>query len=116
MKRGNKRKFGREKDQRKALYKSLATALIDHGQIKTTQAKAKSLSAFMDKLVVKATHEDMTSSKRFILKHVGEKATRKLLSEVGPKFKDKKGGYTRVIKLGQRRSDGSQMALIEFTS
>lgn len=116
MRRGNKRKFGREKDQRKALYKSLATALIDHGKIKTTQAKAKSLSIFVDKLVVKATKDDLTSSKRFISKFVGEKATRKLITEVGPKFKDKKGGYTRVIKLGQRRSDGSQMALIEFTA
>jgi|SRR3989344_940461 len=116
MRRGNKRKFNRETDQRKALYKGLATALIDHGKIKTTQAKAKSLSTFVDKLVSKAAKEDATASKRFILRYIGEKAANKLVSEVGPKFKDRKGGYTRVIKLGQRRSDGSPMALIEFTS
>ena len=115
MRRGNKRKFGRETDQRKALYKGLATALIDHGQIKTTEAKAKSLSTFIDKLVLKASQGD-TASQRFILKYVGVKATKKLMSEVGPRFKDKKGGYTRVIKLGQRMSDGSPMALIEFTA
>lgn len=114
MRRGNKRKFGREKNQRKALYKSLATALIDHGKIKTTQAKAKSLSSFIDKLVVKASRDGL-ESRRFILKNIGEKATRKLISEIGPKFKDKKGGYTRVIKLGQRKSDSSPMAMIEFT-
>ncbi len=115
MRRGNKRKFGRETDQRKALYKSLATALIDHGKIKTTQAKAKSLSSFVDRLVSKASSNDL-NSRRLILKSIGEKATRKLMSDIGPRFKDKKGGYTRIIRLGQRKSDGSPMALIEFTA
>ncbi len=114
MKRGNKRKFGREKDQRKALYKGLATALIDHEKIKTTQAKAKSLSVFMDKLVSKASTDDV-ASRKFVLKYVGEKAARKLISEIGPRFKDKKGGYTRVIRLTPRKSDGSPVAIIEFT-
>lgn len=115
MRRGTHRKFGREKNQRKALYKGLATALIDHGKIKTTGTKAKSLSAFVDKLVAKASQEDI-GSRRYLLKYIGEKAARKLISDVSPKFKDKKGGYTRVIKLGQRKSDGSQMAIIEFTA
>ena len=114
MKRGDNRKFGRETDQRKALYKALATALIDNGRIKTTEAKAKSLSSFMDRLAKKASISDQ-ASKRYVRQFVGEKAAAKLVDEIGPKLKDKKGGYTRVIKLGQRKSDGSSMAFIEFT-
>ena len=114
MQRGNKRKFGREKNQRKALYKSLVTALIDHGKIKTTEAKAKSLSGYMDRLISKSMKNDMVSRK-YLSEVINEKSVKKLTSEIGPKLKDKKGGYTRVIKLGQRKSDGSPMALIEFT-
>ena len=114
-KRGNKTKFGRERNQRTVLYKALATALINNGKIKTTQSKAKALSSFIDKLIAKAAIGDL-ASRKFILKFIDEKATKKLVSEIGPKFKETKGGYTRVIRLGQRRSDGAPMALIEFTS
>jgi len=113
MKRGNKTKFGRERNQRTALYKALATALIDNEKIKTTQAKAKALSIFMDRLVSRATNGDL-ASRKFILQHIGEKSARKLVSEIGPRFKERKGGYTRVTRLGQRGSDGAQMAIVEF--
>lgn len=115
MQRGNKRKFGREKNQRKALYKALATALIDNGKIKTTEAKAKSLSIFLNKLITKSLRSDL-ASRRYISEIINEKSARKLTGEIGPRLKDKKGGYTRIIRLGQRRSDGSPMAMIEFTS
>ena len=114
MRRGKKRKFGRERNQRKALYKSLATALIEHGKIKTTVAKSKSLSSFMDKLVTVARKGD-AASRRLIAEQLGEKAVTKIVKEISPKFKDKNGGYTRVIRLGQRKSDGAPMAIIEFT-
>ena len=115
MRRGDHRKFGREKNQRNALYKALATALIEHGKIKTTIAKSKSLSSFMDKLVTTARNGDI-ASRRLLAKDIGEKAVHKLTNEISPKFKDRQGGYTRVIRLGQRKSDGAPMALIEFTS
>lgn len=113
MRRGNKRKFGREKVQRKALYKALATALIDNGRIETTHAKAKSLSSFIQKLITKAKKGDLPS-RRLILSHLGQKATSKLIKEIAPQFKERVGGYVRVIRLPQRPSDGSPMAIIEF--
>jgi len=114
MRRGNKRKFARVKNQRKALYKALATALIEHGRIKTTTAKAKSLSSFTDRLVTKAKKGDL-ASRKLIRQDIGEKATKKLMSDIGPKFKERNGGYTKVLRLGRRTSDGAEMALIEFT-
>ena len=115
MKRGNQRKFGRDRKVRTAMYKSLATALIDHGQIKTTQAKAKSLSQVIDKLITLAKRENL-NARRELLGHVGEKAVKKLMNEIIKTNVDRKGGYTRIIRLGQRASDGAEMALIELTS
>ncbi|OGN06467.1 MAG: 50S ribosomal protein L17 [Candidatus Yanofskybacteria bacterium RIFCSPHIGHO2_02_FULL_38_22b] len=115
MQRGNIRKFGRVRKQRKALYKALATALIEHGKIKTTSTKAKAVSSFTDKLVTKAKKGDLASG-RLIRHYLGDKATKKLMAEIGPKFKDRKGGYTRVLRLGRRISDGSEMSIVEFTS
>lgn len=114
MHRGNIRKFGRVRNQRKALYKALATALIEHGKIKTISSKAKSLAKFTDKLVTKAKKGDLASG-RLIRHYIGEKATKKLVTEIGPKFKDRNGGYTRVLRLGRRSSDGSEMSIVEFT-
>lgn len=114
MKRGNQRKFSRDRKVRTAMYKSLATALIDHGQIKTTQDKAKSLSVIIDKLVTLAKRENL-NARRELLGHVGEKAVKKLMGELVKINADRKGGYTRIIRLGQRPGDGAQMALIEFT-
>lgn len=115
MRRGKLRKFGREKAQREALYKSLATALIDHGKIKTTSAKAKSLSSFADKLITTAKKSDM-ASRRELARIFHTKTVKKLMDEIAPRFGDRKGGYTRVIRLGQRKSDGSPMSIVEFTA
>jgi len=114
MRRGKIRKFGRESIQRAALMKSLATALIEHGKIKTTSAKAKALSTFVDKMITKSTSGDI-ASKRYLAKILGTKAVTKLSKEISPRFKDVKGGYTRIIRLGQRKSDSAQMSIIEFT-
>ena len=113
MRRGNHRKFARERNQRKALYKALATALIEHGKVKTTVAKAKSLSQYTDKLVTKAKRGDL-ATRRQVRQNLGEKATHKLFSDIGPKFKERSGGYTKVLRLGRRVSDGAEMARIEF--
>lgn len=114
MKRGNQRKFGRDRKVRTAMYKSLATALIDHGQIKTTQAKAKSLAQVIEKLITLAKRENL-NARRELLGHVGEKAVKKIMGEIVKINADRKGGYTRITRLGQRQSDGAEMALIEFT-
>jgi len=113
VRRGKNRKFGRKKNQRRALYKALATALVENGKIKTTAAKAKSLSQFTDKLITQAKKGDL-ASRKLVGYNLGSKAAKKLMSEIGPKFKDKKGGYTKVLRLGRRVSDGAEMAIIEF--
>lgn len=113
MRRGNQRKFGRVTKVRNALYKSLATALIEHGKIKTTVAKAKSLSSHFDKMITTAKKQTL-ASRRALQSEIGDKAVKKLITEITPVFEGKKGGYTRVIRLGQRQSDGAEMALIEL--
>ncbi len=113
MRKGNKRKFGRETVQRKALYKSLATALVEHGKIKTTVAKAKSLSGHFDKMVTIAKKQTL-AARRLLQSQIGDKAVKKLVTEIAPGFEGKKGGYTRIIRLGQRQSDGAEMAIIEL--
>lgn len=114
MRRGNITKFGRESSQRKALSKSLATALIIHGKIKTTEAKAKALSQFMQKLITLAKKQTI-ASRRLLLKQIGETAAKTLVSNTILNFKDKNGGYTKIIRLGQRKSDSAPMVLIEFS-
>lgn len=113
MKRSGKRIFGREMQQRKAFLKALLTALVEHGRIRTTQARAKTLKTVADKMVTRAKRGTL-ASRRLLLSHVGSIAAAKLAKEIAPRFVGRPGGYTRVIKLGRRPSDGSPMALIEF--
>lgn len=115
MRRGHLKKFGREKTQRKVLYKSLATALIEHGKIKTTLAKAKSLSRHIDKLISKSKNNSL-ASRRLVAKELNQKAVSKLFKELGPKFASRNGGYTKILRLPRRISDGAPMAIIEFIS
>jgi len=115
MKRGNQRKFGRDRKVRTAMYKSLATALISHGRIKTTQAKAKSLARVVNKLITLAKRDNL-NARRELLGHVGEAVAKKLVTEVAKANSVRQGGYTRIIRLGQRQSDGAEMAMIELTS
>ncbi|MEK7614196.1 MAG: 50S ribosomal protein L17 [Patescibacteria group bacterium] len=111
-----KRKLGRPRDQRKALLRSLALALIDKEKIITTEAKAKELRPFIEKLVSRAKEETL-SSKRIVIARLfnQEKASKKLISDIALRYKKRKGGYTRILKLSARRKgDASKMAIIEF--
>jgi len=108
------RKLGRTRNVRNALIRSLAEALIRNGKIKTTEAKAKELRPFIEKLVTKAKKGDLASIRLVTAKLAGTGRANKLISEIAPKFKDRNGGYTRVIKLPARGGDGSAMAIIEF--
>ncbi len=115
MKRGNKRTFGREMQQRKAFLKGLLTSLVSHGKIRTTTARAKTLKTIADKAVTQAKGGSL-ASRRLLLRSVGSAAAEKLSKEIAPKFADRAGGYTRVIKLGRRSSDGSPVAIVEFVA
>lgn len=108
------RKFGREKNQRKALVSSLARNLIRDGRIKTTLAKAKELRPIIEKLVTKAK-SSTPASRRLVMSRIkGAPETKKLFDETAPRYATRNGGYTRIIKLANRDLDNSPMALIEF--
>lgn len=111
----NKRKFGRTKNVRNALINSLALNLIVRGKIKTTEPKAKELRPFIEKLVTHAKTNDV-ATRRLLLKKLTNRRpeVKKLIEVIAPKYMDRKGGYTRVLKLGVRKADGAKMAVIEF--
>ncbi len=108
------RKLGRERNQRRALLRSLAVNLIRDGRIRTTEAKAKELRPFIERLVTHAK-KDTVSARRLVASRLGgEIKSKKLFTDIAPKYTDRQGGYTRVIKLPTRQGDQSKMALIEF--
>ncbi|MBU3925997.1 50S ribosomal protein L17 [Patescibacteria group bacterium] len=107
------RKLGRKKNARKGLLKALAVSLVKSEKIKTTEAKAKELRPFIEKLLTKAREEKL-SNRRLIIAKIGEAPAKKLFEKIGPKYKNRKGGYTRIIKLARRQGDASKMAVIEF--
>jgi len=114
MRHGNtNRKFGREKNQRVALMKSLAYSLALKGKIKTTEAKAKELRPFMEKLVTLGKKETL-ASRRLLTSRVGAEAAKKITNEISPLYKGRAGGYTRITKMVPRKTDGAKMAVIEF--
>lgn len=107
------RKFGRKIDQRKALIKSLMSGLIKNEKIKTTEAKAKELRPKIEKLVTKARIKNL-ANRRLLMRCLDKSGVEKIVSEIAPRYTDRKGGYTRIIKLSPRKKDGSPMAIIEF--
>ena len=108
------RQLRRTSEQRLALLRNLATSLIEEGAIETTEAKAKELRPFVEKLITKAKSGTL-HARRLAVRHVHKRETAdKLFREVGPKFATRPGGYTRILKLGHRRGDGADMARIEL--
>ncbi|MCO6477937.1 MAG: 50S ribosomal protein L17 [Phaeodactylibacter sp.] len=106
--------LGRKSAHRKALMRNLAAALIEHKRINTTLAKAKALRTYIEPLVTKSK-DNTTHSRRVAFSYLQNKvAVKELFEVVGPKVGDRPGGYVRVIKTGFRRSDASEMAMIEF--
>ena len=109
------RKLGREKDQRTALLRSLASSLIRDEKIKTTEAKAKEVRPFVEKLVTRGKKGDVHAL-RIIDSQLGgdTKGAHKKVNELAKKYEKRPGGYTRIIKLPPRQSDAAKMAVIEF--
>ena len=107
------RKFGREKNQRVALMKSLVHNLALKGKIKTTEAKAKELRPFIEKLVTLGKKQTL-ASRRLLEARVGKMAAKKIAFDISKEYKERAGGYTRITKLVPRKTDGAKMAIIEF--
>jgi large subunit ribosomal protein L17 len=114
MNKGNKlHKIGRNREQRKALLRSLSNDLITRGSITTTEAKAKALKPFVERMVTHAKTGSL-SSRRYVLRFLTQGATHKLFDEIAPNYTNRVGGYTRIIKAPIRQSDVSKMAIIEL--
>jgi large subunit ribosomal protein L17 len=111
----NVRKFGRDKTGKRALLNSLARNLIIREKIKTTEPKAKELRPFVEKLVTIAKKGDV-ATKRLLKARISSRGAeiKKLFDILAPRYSDRKGGYTRIFKMGARKSDGAKMAIIEF--
>jgi large subunit ribosomal protein L17 len=108
------RQLRRTSEQKLALMRGLAMSLIQHGAIETTEAKAKELRPFVEKLITKARSGTL-HDRRLANRHVQQRAVAdKLFKEVGPRFQQRQGGYTRILKIGHRKGDGAEMARIEL--
>ena len=109
------RKLNRTSAHRKALFRNLVLSLIRHERIRTTDAKAKELRRFADRMVTLGKRGDL-SARRLAFDFIRSRdAVKKLFDEIAPRFKDRAGGYTRVIKFGFRRGDAAPISVVEFT-
>ncbi|MGI9038751.1 MAG: 50S ribosomal protein L17 [Gemmatimonadota bacterium] len=109
------RALSRTTSHRKALLRNLATSLITHERIRTTEAKAKELRPVVEKLITLGGVDDVHSRRRARRMIQDRAALQKLFAEVGPRFRERPGGYTRILKLGARKGDGAELAIIELT-
>jgi large subunit ribosomal protein L17 len=109
------RKLNRTSSHRKALFKNMVLALIRHERIKTTDPKAKELRRIADRMVTLGKQGDLAARRRAFAFMQSHDAVKKLFDEIAPRFKERNGGYTRVIKFGNRRGDAAMLSIIEFT-
>ncbi len=108
------RKLGRDSAHRRALYANLTGALIEHGRIKTTEAKAKEVRPIAEKMITLGKRGDLAAHRQAVAFLRSKSAAHKLFSDVAPRFADRDGGYTRVVKLGPRQGDAALMAYLEL--
>ncbi|HCX65458.1 MAG TPA: 50S ribosomal protein L17 [Eubacteriaceae bacterium] len=108
------RKLGRPTNQRKAILRNQVTTLIENGKLETTLARAKETSRIAEKMITLAKKGDLHARRRALSYIRSEEVVAKLFSEIAEEYKERNGGYTRIYKLGQRRGDASEVALIEL--
>ncbi len=109
------RKLGRTSDHRKAMLRAMVTFLLENGKIETTVTRAKEVRSMTEKMITVAKQQNDLHAKRQIFSYVTkESVAKKLIDEIGPKYADRNGGYTRIIRIGPRRGDAAEMAIIEL--
>jgi large subunit ribosomal protein L17 len=106
--------FGRKTGPRRALLRGLVTSLVEHGRIKTTLAKAKELRRHVEKAVTLGKKQDLHAYRLLLSRYPNEATVSTIVRDLAPRFKDRSGGYTRILKLGARPGDNAEMAFIEF--
>ena len=108
------KKLGRDSAHRKALYSNLAGALIEHGRIKTTVAKAKAVKPFAEQMITLGKRGDLHARRLALAELRSQDIVHQLFAEVAPRFADRPGGYTRIVKLGPRQGDAAEMVYLEL--
>ena len=108
------RKLGRRSDQRRAMLRAMVTYLLENGQIKTTYARAKEVAPVAEKMITLAKHSSLASYRQALSFITKEDVAKKLITELSVKYADRNGGYTRVVKIGPRRGDAAEMAIIQL--
>lgn len=108
------RKLGRPTDQRIAMLKNLTTSLLENGKIETTVTRAKEVRSTADKMITLGKTNTLHSRRQALSYITKEDVVKKLFDEIAPKYADRNGGYTRIVKIGPRRGDAAEMAIIEL--
>ncbi len=108
------KKLGRDSAHRKALYSNLAGALIEHGRIQTTEAKAKAVKPFAEKMITLGKRGDLHARRQALAALRSNTVVHTLFADVAPRFSERPGGYTRIVRLGQRQGDAAEMVYLEF--
>ena len=108
------RKLGRTSDQRRAMLRAMVTYLLENGQIKTTITRAKEVGPVAEKMITLAKKNDLASYRHALGFITKEDVAKKLFQELGPKYAERNGGYTRVVRIGPRRGDAAEMAIIQL--
>jgi large subunit ribosomal protein L17 len=108
------KKLGRDSAHRKALYANLACSLIEHGRIKTTQAKAKAVKPYAEKMITLGRRGDLHARRQALASLRVQDVVHKLFAEIAPRMADRPGGYTRIIKIGHRPGDAAEMVYLEL--
>ena len=108
------KKLGRDASHRKALYSNLAGALIEHGRIKTTEAKAKAVKPFAEQMITLGKRGDLHARRLALAELRSQDVVHQLFADVAPRFADRPGGYTRIVKLGPRNGDAADMVYLEL--
>jgi len=108
------RKLGRTSDQRMAMMRAMVTYLLENGQIKTTVSRAKEVAPLAEKMISLAKTNNLASYRQALAFITKEDVAKKLFDEIGPKYEARSGGYTRIVRIGPRRGDAAEMAIIEL--
>ena len=108
------KKLGRDASHRRALYANLASALIEHGRIRTTEAKAKAVKPIAEQMITLARRGDVHARRQALAYLRSQDVVHKLFSEVAPRFADRPGGYSRIVKIGPRQGDAAEMVYLEL--
>ena len=109
-----KRKLGRTSDHRKAMLRAMVTFLLENGKIETTVTRAKEVRRMAEKMITVAKTDDLTARRQVLAYVTKEDVVAKLFNEVAPKYADRNGGYTQIFKIGPRKGDGADMAIIRL--